>query len=211
MVAATTDKPGEIPTVRIEGDLVKHYNVAAAQVEAGERLMKDLRPEILEIGLAEVFKRSCANPASPTPTVKLQDEQDDVLRVQFTARYGKVQDTDAVEDLCDSTKGPDGKPVDINRFLQETVSAKFNCAVFNGADGKFSQRIYDKFRNALERVAAELDVPCPLETEKVVIPLTTFHDERFTLFPDPAAQLLLAKLCPNTNSIVPVTRKAASA
>lgn len=211
MTAAVASKPGDIPTVTIEGDLVKQYNKADAQMKAAKAVMDDLRPEILELGTTEIFKRSTDDPKNPTCTVKLQDEEAEVLRVQFTSKYGKVADVEAAEELFEELTDADGKPVDINDFLQETVAAKFNCDVFNDTDGKFQQKVYDKFRMAIEKVARELGVPCPLETEKVVAVLPSLHEKRWSTFPDPAVQVRLSQVCPNTTQIVPVTVKVAAA
>jgi hypothetical protein len=205
VAAAPVTKPGGIPVVRIEGDLIKQYNTADAQVKAGEGLMKDLRSEILELGRdAEIYSRSIADPAHPTLTVKLQDERGEMLRVQFTSKYSAVLDVQAAEEFFSSVKGPDGKQVDINEFMHETVVGKFDCAVFSGVDGKFQQAIYDKFRKAIERVAAELEVACPLETRKVVQPLPCLHEKRWATFKGIDSQVRLTELCPNTTSIVPI-------
>ena len=207
MAAAPATKPGDIPVINIEGDLIKQYITADAQAKAAEAVMKDLRPEILELGTAEIFKRSVGDPKNPTPTVKLQDEQNEVVRVQFTAKYGKIADVDAVEELFDAARDSKGKKVDINDYIQETVAAKFNCDVFNGPDGKFQQAIYDKFRMAIEKVALQMEVACPLETTKVVVPLAVLHEKRWETFPDAAVQAQLSLVCPNTIQIVPVTAK----
>jgi hypothetical protein len=210
MAAAPATKPGEIPVVTIEGDLIKQYNSADGQAKAAKAVMEDLRPEILELGLREIFERSVAHPKEPSLTVKLQDEQAEVLRVQFTARYLQVADLEGAEELFGSLRGPDGKPVDINDYLQETVAAKFNCGVFLDTDGKFQQTVYDKFRTAIERVASQLKVPCPLETTKEVRPLPSLHEKRWEAFPDPVVQVNLTRICPNTTQIVPVTVKVAA-
>lgn len=208
MASAPATKPGEAPVIIIEGDLVEQYNKADAQEKAAKAVKEDLRPEILEIGCTEVYRRCIATPADPACTVKLQDERGEVLRVQFTSKYGVVPDVDVADALFEELSDAEGNPVDINDFLEERVAATFNCDVFNGTDGKFSKAIYDKFRLAIERVAASLEVACPLETVKVVKPLPVLHEKRWTVFPDVEAQQKLTLACPNTTQIVPVTRKA---
>jgi hypothetical protein len=199
-------KAGDIPVVGIEGDLVAQYNAADKQLKAAKAVMDDLKPEILEVGLNEIFSRSCRDPINPTPTVKLQDDSGKVLRVEFTKRYGQVAEAnlESVEDLFEGLKGEDGKPVDINTYLQETVDAEFDSSVFLSADGTFQQRVYDEFRKAIEAVSKRLGVDCPLNTKKVVTPKEKFHVERFHRFPDPGLQMQLSGLIPNTNRIVPV-------
>lgn len=207
MATSLVEKSGDIPTVDIEGDLIKQYNRADAQAKAAKSVMDDLKPEILELGTQEIFKRSCADPKKPTCTVRLRDENSEVLRVQFTSRYGAIMDVDGAEELFDDLKDADGAAVDINHFLQDTVVAKFNCDVFKDGEGRFQQRVYDKFRVAIEKVAAELGVPCPLETGKCVVALPALHERRWELFPDPADQARISSVCPNTIQVVPVTRK----
>jgi len=219
MTPAPAVKPGEIPTLMVEGDLVKQYITADRQKKEAEELMADLRPEIVDLGRGEVFRRSVGSPAHPTCTVKVQDEEAEVVSVQFTSAYSVVADVHAAEELFESVVNGDGKPVDINQFLQETVVAKFNCDVFHDPEGRFDQAVYNKFRQAIECVAAELKLNCPLETAKAVKPLPAFHTERWGVFPNKVLQAELeganetlqdrfTRVIPNTTRIVPVTRKS---
>lgn len=201
--APATGKNGDIPVVSIEGDLIKQYNEADKQMKAAEAVMNDLKPEILELGITEIFTRSCANTKKdPTLTVKLQDDEAEVLRVQFTKRYSAVADVDAVETLFTELKS------DINEFVQEVVVPKFDDSVLYDADGNFDQKVYDEFRIAIERVAKKLGKDCPLKTTKAVKPKELFHVERFRRWPDAAVQQKLTACLPNTTQVVPVTVKA---
>jgi hypothetical protein len=198
-------KPGDIPVVNVESDLISQYNKADAQKKAAEGVMNDLKPEILELGLSEVFKRSCADPLNPTPTVKLQDDEGEVLRVEFTKRYGNIPDDGEADELFEQITDGDGNPVDINRYVQEVVVAKFDDKVFYDAEGNFVPKVYDTFRKAVEEVSRKLGVACPRETTKVFTPKEVFHMERFKTFPDPDVQAKLTVVMPNVTRIVPVT------
>lgn len=204
-MTAPSTKPGDIPVVAVEGDLIAQYNKADAQKKAAEGVMNDLKPEILELGLGEVFARSCADPANPTPTVKLVDDEGEVLRVEFTKRYGTIPDADAADELFEQLTDAEGNTVDINLYVQEVVVAKFDDKVFLDAEGNFQQKVYDAFRKAVEEVSRKLNVPCPLETTKVFTPKDVFHMERFKTFPDPHAQAQLTAVMPNVTRVVPVT------
>jgi hypothetical protein len=196
---------GDTPIVAVEGDQISRYNKADAEMKEAERLMKELRPDLLEIGTDEVFKISCAHPTEPSFTVKLEDDTGEMLRVQFTKRYGQIANVEATEALFEALTDREGRPVDINDFVQETVVGSFDNKVFLDAKGNFDRKVYDRFRKAIEGVAAELQVPCPLSTHKVVVPKEKFHTERFMLFGDVAIQRQLTTLMPNTTQIVPVT------
>lgn len=204
LAAAAASKLGDIPVVLVEGNIITQYNDADRQVKDGEALMKDLRGEILEIGRdGEIFRHNVENPRHPIGTVKLQDEDGESLRVQFTSKYGQVADVGAAEALFASGK-VGGVNLNINEYMQETVVGKFDCSVFNGPGGKFSQVVYNAFRAAIEQVSNDLGVPCPLETKKVVVPLPSLATERWSLFPTVELQRALSEICPNTTQIVPV-------
>jgi len=190
---------GEIPVIRVEGNNVGKYNRASAQKNAAEQTMKELRPDLLIKGLSEVFTRSIDKPLTPTLTVKLQDVEGEVLRVEFTKAYGAVDDVATAETLFQE------RDVDVNDYLQEKVVAKFNDKVFLDENGNFQQAVYIEFRKAIEQVSKRLGVACPLETEKVVSVKDSFHVERFVQFPSLEDQKSLTACLPNTTRIVPVT------
>ncbi len=201
MVAPTANpgvKANGIPIVAIAGDIIAQYNKADAQVKAGKQLMEDLRPELVEVGTSEIYARSCQDPTHPSLTVKLQDDVGEELQVQFVKKYGALVDVERAEEFFEDSE------VDINDYVQERIVAKFDSDIFLDADGVFQQRVYDAFRKAIETVAKQLDVPCPLETAKVVTPKDAFHVERWKHF-NAQAQATLADLVPNVIRIVPVT------
>jgi len=195
---AATASNGEIPIVSIEGDLIEQYNKASKQAKDAEAVMNDLKPEIIELGLTEIFTRSCADNKKPTPTVRLKDDNGAVLRVQFTKRYSAVADVEAVEALFEEEL-----KADINLYVQEIVVPSFDAKVLYDADGNFDQKRYDAFRTAIERVAKTLGIDCPLKTDKAVKPKELFHEERFRVWPDASTQFKLSALLPNTNQVVP--------
>ena len=204
MATETPTNGGSIPVVPLKGDMVTRYNEAVSQKKAAEDIMADLRGILLEVGHGEIYSRSCADPDKPVHTVKLQDQQGEVARVEFTSRYGAVAENN-VDELDDLFKA---RKLDINDYVQETVAATFDCNVFLDSTGQFKPSVYQAFREALESTAARLNLACPLETKKVVVPKPMFHVERFRLF-EAGAQETVTRLMPNTSRIVPVTVKVA--
>lgn len=198
---------GDMPTLQIEGDSIAQYVAADRQMKDAEDVMKDLRPEILEAGLDKIFELNCQDPLTPVPTIKVTDDKNAVVRVQFTKKYSVVTDVDRAEDLFDSLTDPDGKEVDINAYVQEVVQVKFENAVFYDVDGKFKPEIYEAFEKAIGRCARKLGVASPIASKKAVLPLESFHLKRFAVFPEVEVQKQLSLAMPNTVQIVPVVPK----
>jgi len=194
-------KPGEIPEISIEGDLVRQYNKASDAAKQAEATMKELKPDVLEIGQGEVLTRSVADPIHPTFTVKLVDETGEALRVQFTKRYGQIADVDALEQLFEEAD------VDINQHVQEKVVGVFDSKVFLDDKGEFSRKKYDAYLKAVQAVAAKFGDSCPLSTDKQITPKDTWHDKRWSVFTSVESQAELVRLMPNTTQIVPVRAK----
>ncbi len=196
----------KMPIVDIEGDVVKQYNAASAAMKAAEDVMKDLRPEITEVGVGAVLEFNVGAPANPVASAKLVDATGASTLVSFTAKYSALGDTAKVENVENFFASLDGDvtDTDINHYVQETVQAKFNCKVFNDEVGVFSKLKYDKYRLALERVARELGDPCPLEVSKVLMPLEGFHAKRWAAFPSVELQMALAEVLPNVVTVKPI-------
>jgi hypothetical protein len=191
----------EMPVITVPAAKGKHfvqiYNEAHADKKKAEQSMKETRPKLETPGVDEVFAQNCAHPLEPITSVKLTDGSGAVCRLSFTAKYGAA-DAEQVEAVFDAT----GK--DINDYLVSTVAAKFDSKVFLDAEGNFSKTVYDKFRLAVERVAKELGVECPLSTAKVVIPKPDFHERRWKDF-TVQQQKDISAVLPNVVTLSPVT------
>ncbi len=194
-----TETGSEIPVIAIEGDLIQQYNTAADQVKKGEEVMEDLRPDVLEIGLDEIFTRSCKRPTTPTTSVKLQDDEGEDLMVSFVNKYKDVADLDAAEQLFED------HDLDINEFVTEGIKAKFDDSIFYDADGNFLQEVYDDIRKAVASVVTRRQLAKnPLETVKVIKPKPTFHDQRYAVMPKVESQHRAYEVLPNTVMLKPV-------
>jgi hypothetical protein len=199
----TPKNKDEIPVFEIEGDAVTRYNAASVAMKAAESLMKELKPSISEKSLPELFQMNIDSPSAPLSSIKVEDSKDSLLRISFTSAYSAA-DAEQVEAVLESMKGPDGKKIDAGKFVQEIITAKFDSSVFLDAKGKFDHAGYNEFKDAIDKVAAKRNVPSPLSTSKVVLPLESFHAQRWTVFPTVEQQLKISKVLPNTVQFVPV-------
>lgn len=196
---APTETGDSIPVIAIDGDLIKQYNDADTQAKQAAGVMEELRPDISEIGLNEIFTRSCRRPATPTCSVKLQDDAGEVLLVMFVNKYKDVADVPAAEELFEN------HDLDINGYVTEGVKATFDDKVFYDADGNFVQEIYDDVRKAIQTIVAKRGLAKnPLDTTKIVKTKPCFHAERFALFPKVETQHQVFTTLPNTLSFKPV-------
>lgn len=196
---APEQSAGDIPVIGIEGDLIQQYNDADKQMKEGKGLMEELRPDVLEIALQQVFERSVKRPLAPTPSVKLQDEQGETLLVCFTAKYGECADVKAAEELFDN------HDVDVNDYMVEGVKASFDSSVFYDEDGNFQQEVYDDIRKAVQTIVTKRGLAKnPLETAKIIKPKPNFHEARWGLFPKVETQVQATEILPNSTTIKPV-------
>jgi hypothetical protein len=219
-VAAVAPKSGEIPIIRFEGETMKLYNEAVASQKSAEATIKELKPIIHQAAMQHIFTHNCGPTCLQALTsVKLQDVKIDeakdegdpdrfilgeITRVSYTSNYNNCN-AEQVENVFQQMKGRN-----VNDYVAETLEATFDDKVFLDADGNFDQKVYDKFRVAVEKVARELGlkqvdgtVNSPLKTKRVLIVKSDFHEKRFKDF-DVEENFTLAKVLPNTIQCVPV-------
>jgi len=198
---APPTRKSDILTIEISGTDVRDYNNAVAEKKAAEELMKELAPLLKEEALVEILPRNCADPASPISSVVLVDDRGESVRVSFTSKYNNTDPLVVEETFAAIEKTHPS--IDINDYVVETLSAKFDSKVFLDTNGNFSKQIYERFRNAIETVANELKVENPLSTEKVVIPKPDFHQRRWKDF-TATQQVPLTTALPNTVTLTPI-------
>lgn len=213
-------KADGIPVVRIVGDTMHRFNEAKEEMKRFEGIVKELQPIIREEAMGYIFKHNCSvDCLNPLTSVKLQDaivldETDsdgeplvklgEVTRVSFTSKYNSC-DTEQVDAAFSSLPGRD-----INEYVTETLAATFDDTVFLDTNGDFDQKVYDKFRVAIEKVARELGlknddgtVNSPLKTKRVLIVKESFHAKRFKDF-SMSENFALSDVLPNTIQCVPL-------
>lgn len=200
----TVEKPvktGDVVTINVEGDYASRYNEASAICKGAEALMKELKPAMLPLAVSEIFTQNTTNPNEPIVSVAFRDEKDNVLRISLVNKFGNLT-VPAVEALFKGLKTKDNVEANINNYLARTVEAKFDSAVFKGADGKFDKERYDKIVTALDGVSKELGVANPLSTQIAVEPMPNFSTRRWLDF-DLAANLLISKVITNQVTFTP--------
>ena len=206
-IAETAPKTGkaEKPVFVIDGDDVTKFNKATAALKEAEADQKLARTELLEVGMGLFFQHNHANSASPATSIELVDDNGNKCRVSFQEKYSAA-DPAAAEALFDNLGA------DINDYMQETVSAGFDCSVFNaGAEGRFSQDVFNVYDEAIKAATTKLigkgmlpvGTASPLSTTKKVLPLKTFHAKRFERFND-TENKEISLVVKNTVTVTPI-------
>ena len=204
-VEAATAKPSksEVLIVAVNNDIPRYNNAVKALKEA-EAVVNELEPAIREAGLKQIVKVNVASPLNPIKSVKLENGGQKAM-VSMTARY-KQANGDVVGEVFEAMG------VDVNIYVQETVTATFDCSVFltktqaTDEEGQsievseFSQGRYDAFAKAIADVASKFSVPSPLNTRKVVLPKPEFDKLRWGKF-DADTQLRIQEVLPATVSV----------
>jgi hypothetical protein len=194
-------KAGEVLTVAVEGDYCSRYNEASAIAKAAGELMTELKPSMLPDALVRIFENNTEKPFELINSVAFRDEQDNVTRISFTAKYG---DTTAkeVEDLFGKLKTKHGTTANVNDYVARTVEATFDSKVFHDAEGRFDKEKYDRIVEALDGVCKDLGVQNPLSTVVTVKPLASFHQRRWNDF-SIADNRTISKVLKNTVTFTP--------
>lgn len=206
-------KKEERPLFKLaDKDIVLRFNKAAADLKDAKAVVDELRVKILAKGTEHFYQHNIDHPTAPVKTVELTDATGSTLRLTSQAKYSAA-DANAVEALFENfaSKYPDTK-IDVNDYVQETCSASFDNSIFNDADGRFSDRIYNVFAEAIEKVTKDLiakkvlaaGTPSPLKTTKKVVPLSSFDEARYVIFPTVKDQTSILEVLPNTITLTPV-------
>lgn len=199
-------KTGEVVKLLVDGDYPTRYNEASAIAKDAEQLMEELKPVMSPDAISELFLHNEQTPWEPIKSVSLQDDEHNVTRISFTAKYKEV-DVIRAEALFRSLKlrakeGEKAKAPDINDYLAYTMLGKWNSEAFLGEDGKFSKERYDRIMKALDAVSKELGIQNPLSTSQAVMPLPTFATRRWHDF-DKAANVEIAQVIQNQVTFTP--------
>lgn len=199
-----------IPTVTVPGDIVARYNEARDQMDKAEEVINELKPDLIEAGLQAVFEHNSAhagNPKEIISSVNLQAEADEdaakaeVCMFSWTKKDLK-NNYKQVDAEFKRLRTTDGKKADINEFAGFAVVAKFDTGVFM-VDGKFDEKRYKAFMEALAAVAEKFEVENPLSCGKVLVPKPDFHEKRWERF-DVEANLVIQTVLPTQCNLKPV-------
>lgn len=220
-----------IPEFKVDGTLISRFNAAVERAKDAATTQGELRAKILQRSLQHLFEFNIANSTSPATSIKLiQDNPEpeaprkgllpdkpvvgdgEAVRISFQNKYSAA-DPDSADDVFASLLKQTRSKKTVNDFVQETVTASFDSKVFNvGENGAFSPKVFAAYEAVIEAVTKTLVVQgllpqgmkSPLGTAKKVLPLSTFHAERWDVFPTADAQEQLFEVLPNVVTITPV-------
>lgn len=189
-VKQPTGSKSEIEVLPVDGVEVAQFCLAAEQEKAAKAAKTELRPQMLATALPHIFKTNCAAKTAKelVKSVKIQDTTGSVVRVTFKSVYPPVDKTAAIglfEEINEGRKasgGPFADLADLGKYATETLVASFNSDAFLDTNGDFDVAKYNKYREAIERVAKQLGQECPLESKDVVRVKDTFDGQRWTDF-----------------------------
>ena len=200
---AATTKKSDVPVVNVQGTKVSRLNEISTELKELQAEEKDLKKQVEKQALGKLFDRNLADPHNVSDSIKLSDENDQVVRVSFTSRY-KQADGEAADAILTEL----GK--DINDYAIQTTTAQFNAKVFV-QDDEFQPEVYNAFQQAIADATATLiaegklpvGTASPLTSKVVVMPKPSFHSKRWSEFPTVDEQQQVTKALPNTVQVVP--------
>ena len=206
-----------IPTVYVHGDAVARYNEARELVDKGTVTMNELKPTLLEAGIAAVFEHNCAHAGDTEALIssvklmdKLPDDADaiaptlalkEAVMCTWTKKNGS-SDASAVEAEFKHILTTAGKKPNVNNYYGFELVGTFDTSVFK-MGGKFSQERYDAFVAALQEVSDTFGVDNPLSCAKQWTPKPDFHERRWQQF-DVKTNLALQAVLPTQVNLKPI-------
>jgi hypothetical protein len=201
--ASSSDRP----VCNLTGNLVARFNTFKQIADDAKAKAEEARLRVLNAALATLFTYNVEHPTATVKTIDVTDTTGSVARLTSQDKWSAAN-PDAVEALFESlgAKYPELK-LDVNDFVQETVTASFDSSVFNvGDEGKFDQEVYDAYADAISKVTTSLiakkklasGTESPLKTTKKVLPLDSFNEKRWVLFTAAADHAAIRDVISNT-------------
>lgn len=205
------------PVCQVNGNLVARFNTFKEMADDAKAKAEEARLRVLNEALSTLYDYNIQHPTATVKTIDVVDTTGSVARLTSQNKWSAAN-PDAVEALFESLgeKYPE-LDLDVNEFVQETISASFDSSIFNsGEDGKFDQEIYDAYADAISKVTASLiakkKIPSrtesPLKTTKKVLPLDSFNEKRWVLFTDVKDHSAIRDVLSNTVSLSAVSTVA---
>jgi len=204
----------QVPVKEIEGDIVGYiarYNAAADRAKAAAAEMAELAPALQAEGLEFVFEHNCACREDTKQQIKsvnltepavAGDDQPEMLQFTWSTRAGKC-DRATVQAHFNGLTTIEGTPVNLNKYAEDVIVADFNKEALTDSKGRFMQARFDKFKKALDEVAAELGIENPLTFYKEFKPVSEMNDLRFKEL-DLLQNLALHTVLPTSSSLKPI-------
>lgn len=205
-----------VPVMEVTGGLVGKiaaYNAAADRAKLAQAEMAEIAPTLLVEGLEFVFNHNCGCRDDTKRMIKsvnltepslglCRDETPEAVQFSWSARAGKC-DRASVEAHLKALVTVEGKPVDPNRYAEDTIVVDFDKKALVDARGRFMQTRFDTFKKVMDDVAAELGIENPLTFYKEFKATGEMNDLRFKEL-TPAQNLALHTVLPTSSSLEPV-------
>jgi hypothetical protein len=211
--AETSSSSQKVPVVKVKND-IQRFNKAVKRFKDLEDMITKLGVVLKEAGIKVIISHNVEDPVQPWTSVKLEDKVQERVTVTFSTRYVNTTEEKA-NAAFENMKKLDGTPADVNNYVHETLTAKFDSEVFNvktvvqdpetkleTETTTFSEERYNAFQEAIAIVAQRFGVESPLTTNRVVKPKPEFGEKRWRLFAV-EDQLKLQALLPAVVSLTP--------
>ncbi len=212
-------KKSDIRIIEIGGSSVSDFNQASVEAKNAKAIQDELGEELRAAGLAALYEIAVGNPDTPPSSVKLQDDLGSTVMLTSQNRYSDF-DPQIVEPVFEALGAP------IRDFAQYIVRAKFDDSIFlakpgttaaTSEEGKFSTKIYNVYKRAIDQATAQLvrdgllpaETQAPLLTTQVATVFPDFHQRRWRSFPTVEQQRSLYAVIKNTIVLKPVIEREA--
>lgn len=216
---APKSKKSDIKIVEVQGSDVAEYNKAVVEEKNAKARRDTLGAQLKAIGLPEFYSLAIGNPSNPPSSVKLQDEVGETVLLTCQNKYSEF-DPEVAEPIFQELGAK------IEEHAQFVVKAAFDSSIFlakpgttAGDEGKFSTKIYNAYKQAIDRATAQLvrdgllpaETLSPLSTKQVANVMPDFHERRWSAFPTPEQQARISEVICNTVVLKPVVERDAEA
>jgi hypothetical protein len=208
---ATKESKKSVPSIVVEGDLVRRYNAASDACKKAEEEMANIKPLLQLEGVNYVFGVRCKG--DDTSSVNLVDSAEngsDCVQFSFTRKVGAL-DESTLKLVLAGLKRKDGEPVKLSDYAHWELQASFDAKVLmteqNGKP-KLNEALCIEMINAISNIALAHGVENPLKLSRSLVPNDDFHEKRWQDF-SPAANKSLLAAFPNVmtlKSLRPKTR-----
>jgi len=207
----------QVPALEVKGKLVGQiakYNAASDRAKLAQGEMAEIAPTLLAEGLEFVFTHNCecredtkkqiksVNLTEPRTEDMAPDEAPEAVQFSWSTRAGKC-DAIVVKAHFADLVTVDDKPADVNKYAEDVIVVDFDKKALMDSKGKFMQARFDKFKKALDEVAAELNIENPLTFYKEFKQTGDMNDLRFKEL-NPSQNLALHLVLPTSSSLEPV-------
>jgi hypothetical protein len=186
----------DIPTLPVDGAIVRVYNEAHKKFKEAEAQMASLEAELKRTGATAIFRANTVHMAPALKSVILKDATGSSIRVTLANQYPTLKE-EAVTHLFEALGA------DVNDYVVQTVKASFDSKVFLDEDGDFRPEVYKAFDVACKKAALTVGVENPLSSSLINVLKPDFDERRYRDFTF-ASQAVIYETAPNKTSLSPL-------